>query len=153
MGSARYVCVAVVGRIKFVRVPHTAHDPRCARLPFFIVTRSGSFCSVFCLHLTQYTRSATSSPPFAPFHLFEDASTLAKCYSSSSSSFSRPLYIREYTPFYGFVSLDPRQLEKAATLLFTAYSICSKITAQMPHYGMVHSVFGIAVPSKESMPK
>ena len=35
-------------------VPHIGHVPFFAFLPFFIVTSSGSFISLFSLHFTQY---------------------------------------------------------------------------------------------------
>jgi hypothetical protein len=46
-------------RIAFCVVPQTEQVPLRAGLPFFIVTRWGSFISVFFLHLTQKYRSAT----------------------------------------------------------------------------------------------
>jgi hypothetical protein len=39
-------------------VPQTAHFPRTAGRPFFMVTCSGFLISRFCLHLTQYPSSA-----------------------------------------------------------------------------------------------
>ncbi len=40
-------------RIAFCVVPQTEHVPLRAGFPFFMVTRWGSFISVFFLHLTQ----------------------------------------------------------------------------------------------------
>jgi len=40
--------------ILYIPHPHTGHTPFVAGFPFFIVTFSASFISLFSLHFTQY---------------------------------------------------------------------------------------------------
>ena len=47
--------------ILYIPVPHSGHFPFIAGRPFFIVTRSVSFMTLFALHFTQYASSIVTS--------------------------------------------------------------------------------------------
>ena len=48
-------------RILYIPAPHSGHLPFIAGRPFFIVTRSVSFMTLFALHFTQYASSIVTS--------------------------------------------------------------------------------------------